>query len=52
MEPRDAKPHCGKHLRQEYQSNDLSTGGLMVGHQLKQQMHLLRNKQLGPLTPL
>ena len=33
------------------QSNDLGTGGLMVGHQLKQQMHLLRNKQLEPLTP-
>ena len=52
MESIDAKPHCGKHLGLKYQPNDHSTGGQMVGHQLKQQMYLLRNKQLESLTPL
>ena len=52
MESNNAKPHCGKHLGSKYQSNDHSTGGQMVGHQLKQQMYLLRNKQLESLTPL
>ena len=52
MELNEAKLHCGKHLGWKYQSNDHGTSGQMVGHQLEQQMYLLRNKQLKSLTPL
>ena len=43
-----AMPHCGKHLGQKYQSNDHSTSGQMVGHQLKQQINFTGTDGIKP----